>query len=219
MERQRRFITHVLARYSLIHMPPNMRHKSVYAIRALLGIAETQGNNLQESWVETLRFVSRLDAIYAVGVQGAPIDSVLFGGRPQVEEKKGLFGKKMIVSAPLPPPRKADPGDPYRAIGAIEFLRSGKLLQLPTVSELAALPPGTAPEVVLPGPFLNNMDLVLNPKEVEGIPLQVLKAVDAGAPSRLFARTQNLDSDAIVEFVKGLCSVAMEELSSQSTLR
>lgn len=221
MERHRRFLVHVLARYSLIHFPTAMRHKSLPAIRAVLGIAEAQGNYLGDSWPEVLRFISRLDALHALGVQGAPVDAILFGGsgKSSFIEKKTFFGFTKKVQAALTPARTWTGGDPYRSLGAVDFADSGLILKLPLAHEVAEAPEGAESVAQLPGPALDDMDVVLNPRELEGVAKEVLRNIDPADLTRIYQRTALLDSDAIVEFVQGLCQVASEELASTSSLR
>jgi brefeldin A-inhibited guanine nucleotide-exchange protein len=49
--------------------------------------------------------------------------------------------------------------------------------------------------------------------------LNMLEQVGSSEMSRIFTRSQKLNSEAIIDFVKALCKVSMEELRSASDPR
>ncbi|EFN54845.1 hypothetical protein CHLNCDRAFT_35815 [Chlorella variabilis] len=66
-----------LARFTMLHSPASMRLKHARAFRALLIVAEQNGNHLRECWTEVLRCVSRFELLQQL-TAGVPTDALLF---------------------------------------------------------------------------------------------------------------------------------------------
>ena len=66
-----------LARFTTVHAPSRMRVKHALAFRALLHVADAEGNSLGDMWGEVLRCVSRFELLVQLDSGGAA-DAVLF---------------------------------------------------------------------------------------------------------------------------------------------
>lgn len=66
-----------LARFTMLHSPASMKLKHARAFRALLVVAEQNGNHLRECWTEVLRCVSRFELLQQL-TAGVPTDALLF---------------------------------------------------------------------------------------------------------------------------------------------
>ena len=139
--------------------------------RALLLVAEQNGNHLHESWQEVLRCVSRFELLQQVAA-GVPTDALLFS----MSADNGAPGDKLKRSL-LRQGWPADRGD------GLHDSVSSSIADMGLHAVAGGLPP--------PG---------------------IMAAVDAQELNRLFVSSAQLDSDAVVVFVRTLCSVATEEL-------
>ncbi|KFM23662.1 Brefeldin A-inhibited guanine nucleotide-exchange protein 2 [Auxenochlorella protothecoides] len=131
-----------LARFTMLHSPGALRLKHAQAFRALLVVAEHNGDALGPCWQDVLRCVSRFELLQTA-TAGVPSDALLFAW--------GRAGRT---------PCAAVPG-------------GGR----------DALPPA-----------------------------EVMRSVDPDDLDRIFVHSSRLNSDAIVEFVTTLCTIAREEL-------
>ncbi|KAF3790233.1 Brefeldin A-inhibited guanine nucleotide-exchange protein 2 [Nymphaea thermarum] len=178
-----------LAKFTSLHSAADIKQKNIDAIKTIVTIADEDGNYLQEAWEHILTCVSRFEHLHLLG-EGAPPDATFFAV-PQNDLDKS----KQSKSTMLPVLKKKGPGWPqYPAAAA----RRG--------SYDSAGVGGHAFGVVT-SEQMNN--LVSN--------LNLLEQV--GEMNRIFIRSQKLNSEAIVDFVKALCKVSMEELRSASNPR
>lgn len=152
-------------------------------------IADEDGNYLQEAWEHILTCVSRFEHLHLLG-EGAPPDATFFAF-PQNESEKSKQAKSTI----LPVLKKKGPGRMQYAASAV--LRG---------SYDSAGIGGNASGTVT-SEQMNNLVSNLNMLE------------QVGEMSRIFTRSQKLNSEAIIDFVKALCKVSMEELRSASDPR
>jgi len=189
MKTQRDAFVTSLAKFTSLHSPADIKQKNIDAIKALVAIADEDGNYLQEAWEHILTCVSRFEHLHLLG-EGAPPDATFFA-IPQNELDKSKQAKSNI----LPVLKKKGPGRIQHAAGS---LKRG--------SYDSAGIGGNASGGITPDQMNN---LVSN--------LNMLEQV--GEMNRIFARSQNLNSEAIVDFVKALCKVSMEELRSTSDPR
>ncbi|KAJ1413649.1 Sec7, C-terminal [Sesbania bispinosa] len=137
-----------LAKFTSLHSPADIKQKNVDAIKAIVAIADEDGNYLQEAWEHILTC------------------------------KKGP-GRMQYAAATLMRGSYDSAGIGGNASGAV-----------------------TSEQV-------NN--LVSN--------LNMLEQVGSSEMNRIFTRSQKLNSEAIIDFVKALCKVSMEELRSPSDPR
>ncbi|KAL6124375.1 hypothetical protein ACLB2K_076888 [Fragaria x ananassa] len=178
-----------LAKFTSLHSPADIKQKNIEAIKAIVTIADEDGNYLQEAWEHILTCVSRFEHLHLLG-EGAPPDATFFAF-PQNESEKS----KQTKSTVLPVLKKKGQGKMQYAAAAV--LRG---------SYDSAGIGGNASGMVT-SEQMNNLVSNLNMLE------------QVGDMSRIFTRSQKLNSEAIIDFVKALCKVSMEELRSASDPR
>ncbi|XP_059651532.1 brefeldin A-inhibited guanine nucleotide-exchange protein 2-like [Cornus florida] len=180
-----------LAKFTSLHSPADIKQKNIDAIKAIVTIADEDGNYLQEAWEHILTCVSRFEHLHLLG-EGAPPDATFFV-TPQSDLEKSRQAKSNV----LPVLKKKGPGKiQYTAAAA----RRGSY-------DSAGV--GGNASGGLTSEQMNN--LVSN--------LNMLEQVGSSVMSRIFTRSQKLNSEAIIDFVKALCKVSMEELRSTSDPR
>ncbi|KAG9445348.1 hypothetical protein H6P81_016688 [Aristolochia fimbriata] len=180
-----------LAKFTSLHSAADIKQKNIDAIKAILKIADEDGNYLQEAWEHILTCVSRFEHLHLLG-EGAPPDATFFA-----INQNDLDKSKQSKSTMLPVLKKKGPG---RIQFAASAARRG--------SYDSAGVGGHASGVVTSEQMTN---LVSN--------LNMLEQVGSSEMNRIFTRSQKLNSEAIVDFVKALCKVSMEELRSTSDPR
>ncbi|XP_051145511.1 brefeldin A-inhibited guanine nucleotide-exchange protein 2-like [Andrographis paniculata] len=178
-----------LAKFTSLHSPADIKQKNIDAIKAMIAIADEDGNYLQEAWEHVLTCVSRFEHLHLLG-EGAPPDATFFGIH-QNESDKSKLGK----SDTSPALKKKGSGKIWNAASAV---RRGSYDSAGIGGNVAA---------VITSEQMNNLVSNLNMLE------------QVGEVNRIFVRSQKLNSEAIVDFVKALCKVAMEELGSASDPR
>ncbi|MCO5607714.1 hypothetical protein L7F22_061913 [Adiantum nelumboides] len=192
MKTQRDAFLTSLAKFTSLHSAADIKQKNIDAIKAIIAIAEEDGNYLQDAWEHILTCVSRFEHLHLLG-EGAPPDATFFAA-PQNESEKSKQGLK---SPSLPVLRRKGPGRLQYAAAAA---RRG--------SYDSAGVGGHASGVVTTEQMNN---LVTN--------LNMLEQIGSFEMNRIFTRSQNLNSEAIIDFVKALCKVSMEELRSPTDPR
>ncbi|KAL4621672.1 hypothetical protein ACB092_06G246200 [Castanea dentata] len=180
-----------LAKFTSLHSPADIKQKNIDAIKAIVTIADEDGNYLQEAWEHILTCVSRFEHLHLLG-EGAPPDATFFAF-PQNEPEKSKQAKSTI----LPVLKKKGPGKIQYAASTV--MRG---------SYDSAGIGGNASGAVT-SEQMNN--LVSN--------LNMLEQIGSSEMNRIFTRSQKLNSEAIIDFVKALCKVSMEELRSASDPR
>ncbi|KAG4132600.1 hypothetical protein ERO13_D08G042600v2 [Gossypium hirsutum] len=179
-----------LAKFTSLHSPADIRQKNIDAIKAIATIADEDGNYLQEAWEHILTCVSRFEHLHLLG-EGAPPDATFFSFSQNESEKS-----KQAKSAGLPVIRKKGSGRIQYAAAAV--MRGSY--------DSAGIGGNTG---TITSEQMNN--LVSN--------LDMLEQVGSSEMNRIFTRSQKLNSEAIIDFVKALCKVSMEELRSTSDPR
>ncbi|KAA8520531.1 hypothetical protein F0562_014787 [Nyssa sinensis] len=180
-----------LAKFTSLHSPADIKQKNIEAIKTIVTIADEDGNNLQNAWEHILTCVSRFEHLHLLG-EGAPPDATFFAV-PQNELEKSRQAKSIV----LPVLKKKGPGKIQYAAAAV---RRGSY-------DSAGI--GGNASGGLSSEQMNN--LVSN--------LNMLEQVGSSEMNRIFTRSQKLNSEAIIDFVKALCKVSMEELRSTSDPR
>ncbi|RAL54079.1 hypothetical protein DM860_004550 [Cuscuta australis] len=178
-----------LAKFTSLHSPADIKQKNIDAIKSILTIADEDGNYLQEAWEHILTCVSRFEHLHLLG-EGAPPDATFFALQQNEFDKS-----KQARSNILPVLKKKGPG---RIQNAASAARRG--------SYDSAGVSGRAVSSITTEQMNN---LVSN--------LNMLEQV--GEMSHIFIRSPKLNSEAIVDFVKALCKVSIEELKSTSDPR
>eukprot|EP00897_Mesotaenium_endlicherianum_P001745 jgi/Mesen1/1599/ME000134S00728 len=188
MQTQRDAFLTSLAKFTSLHSAADIKQKNIDAIKAIIAIADEDGNFLQEAWEHILTCVSRFEHLHLIG-EGAPPDATFFAA-PQTEADKAKAARGPSI-------RRRVPG------------------MLPHVERLARRGSYDSTGVgghgtgVVTTEQMNN--LVSN--------LNMLEQVGSFEMSKIFTRSDRLNSEAIVDFVKALCKVSMEELRSPTDPR
>ncbi|KAI3796527.1 hypothetical protein L1987_39201 [Smallanthus sonchifolius] len=177
-----------LAKFTSLHSPADIKQKNIEAIKAIVTIADEDGNYLQDAWEHILTCVSRFEHLHLLG-KGAPPDATFFAVNQNESEKSKQ------TSNILPVLRKKGAG---RIQEAATATRRGSYDSAGIGGNTSA---GFTSEQV------NNLVSKLNMLE------------QVGDMNRIFIRSQKLNSEAIVDFVKALCMVSLEELRSTSDPR
>lgn len=192
MQTQRDAFLTSLAKFTLLHSAADIKQKNIDAIKAIISIADEDGNYLQEAWEHILTCVSRFEHLHLLG-EGAPPDATFFAA-PQNDTEKSRQASKSPV---LPVLRRKGPGRLQYAAAAA---RRGSYDSAGVGGHAAG---------VVTTEQMNN--LVSN--------LNMLEQIGSFEMNRIFTRSQRLNSEAIVDFVKALCKVSMEELRSPTDPR
>eukprot|EP00252_Welwitschia_mirabilis_P000957 TRINITY_DN10944_c0_g1_i1.p1 TRINITY_DN10944_c0_g1~~TRINITY_DN10944_c0_g1_i1.p1 ORF type:complete len:1770 (+),score=306.81 TRINITY_DN10944_c0_g1_i1:196-5505(+) len=180
-----------LAKFTSLHSAADIKQKNIDAIKAIIMIADEDGNYLQEAWEHILTCVSRFEHLHLLG-EGAPPDATFFA-IPQNESDKSKQQKSPV----LPVLKRKGPGRLQYAAAAA---RRGSYDSAGVGGQAAG---------AVTTEQMNN--LVTN--------LNMLEQVGSSEMSRIFTRSPRLNSEAIVDFVKALCKVSMEELRSPTDPR
>jgi brefeldin A-inhibited guanine nucleotide-exchange protein len=178
-----------LAKFTSLHSPADIKQKNIEAIKAIVKLAEEEGNYLQDAWEHILTCVSRFEHLHLLG-EGAPPDATFFAF-PQTESGNSPLAKPNSV-----------PAIKERAPGKLQYAASAMIRGSYDGSGVA----GKASNTVT-SEQMNNLISNLNLLE------------QVGDMSRIFTRSQRLNSEAIIDFVKALCKVSMDELRSPSDPR
>ncbi|XP_027335735.1 brefeldin A-inhibited guanine nucleotide-exchange protein 2 isoform X2 [Abrus precatorius] len=180
-----------LAKFTSLHSPADIKQKNVDAIKAIVAIADEDGNYLQEAWEHILTCVSRFEHLHLLG-EGAPPDATFFAF-PQNDSEKTKQAKSTI----LPVLKK-------KGHGRMQYAA-------------ATLMRGSYDSAGIG----SNVSGAVTSEQVNHIVsnLNMLEQVGSSEMNRIFTRSQKLNSEAIIDFVKALCKVSMEELRSPSDPR
>ncbi|KAG4992786.1 hypothetical protein JHK87_026243 [Glycine soja] len=180
-----------LAKFTSLHSPADIKQKNIDAIKVIVTIADEDGNYLQEAWEHILTCVSRFEHLHLLG-EGAPPDATFFAF-PRNDSENTKQAKSTI----LPVLKKKGPG---RMQYAAATVMRGSYDSTGISSNTTG---------VVTSEQVNN--LVSN--------LNMLEQVGSSEMNRIYTRSQKLNSEAIIDFVKALCKVSMEELRSPSDPR
>uniref|UniRef100_A0ACD5XJH9 Uncharacterized protein n=1 Tax=Avena sativa TaxID=4498 RepID=A0ACD5XJH9_AVESA len=182
MKTQRDAFITSLAKFTSLHSAADIKQKNIEAIKAIMLIAEEDGNYLQEAWEHILTCVSRYENLHLVG-EGAPSDATFFA-----LQQPDLDKSKQAKSTIIPSLKK-------------KALNAG-----------AASKRGTYDSAGVGGKA-SGVDQMNNSVAI------LLEQVGMAEMNRVFIRSQNLNSEGIIDFVKAICKVSMEELRSASDPR
>ncbi|KAJ8504629.1 hypothetical protein OPV22_005515 [Ensete ventricosum] len=186
METQRDAFVTSLAKFTSLHSAADIKQKNIDAIKAILYIADEDGNYLQEAWEHVLTCVSRFEHLHLLG-EGAPPDATFF-----TIQQTELDTSNQTKSSILTTTKKKGPSSVVARRGTYD----------------SAGVSGQASGVVT-SEQMNNLISNLN----------LLEQVGIAEVNRIFVRSEKLNSEAIINFVKALCKVSMEELRSASDPR
>ena len=221
----------LLSKHPCIPTPP-----ALTPCRALLVVAEQNGNHLCESWTEVLRCVSRFELLQQL-TAGVPTDALLFAmpdkaaaGSAADKLKRRILRRKggeeegpvhdsfssindmglhasECASQPGNDPGWGGCSSMHCRCPALRCPAAVRLAGLAAPCSSATCPPLTAPPAPSPPPAgTREVDKKHLP------PADVMASVDVQELNRLFVNSGRLDSEAIVQFVKTLGAIAQEEL-------
>ncbi|KAL9268921.1 Brefeldin A-inhibited guanine nucleotide-exchange protein 2-like protein [Drosera capensis] len=158
---------------------------------AIINIADEDGNYLQEAWEHIMTCVSRFEHLHLLG-EGAPPDAAFFAINQNDLEKS-----RQVKSRVLPVLKK-------KGVGKMQYAAAAVMRGSYDGAGIGGNVSGS-----VTSEQMNN--LVSN--------LNMLGQVGSAEMNRIFTRSQKLNSEAIIDFVKALCKVSMEELRSASDPR
>ncbi|GAB2224201.1 hypothetical protein Droror1_Dr00004952 [Drosera rotundifolia] len=180
-----------LAKFTSLHSPADIKQKNISAIKAIINIADEDGNYLQEAWEHILTCVSRFEHLHLLG-EGAPPDATFFAINQNDLEKS-----RQVKSTVLPVLKK-------KGVGKMQYAAAAVMRGSYDSASIGGNVSGS-----VTSEQMNN--LVSN--------LNMLEQVGSAEMNRIFTRSQKLNSEAIIDFVKALCKVSTEELRSASDPR
>jgi brefeldin A-inhibited guanine nucleotide-exchange protein len=158
-------------------------------LQAILRLADEEGNYLQDAWEHILTCVSRFEQLHLLG-EGAPPDATFFASK-QNESEKSKQPKQYI----LPVLKRKGPGkSQYAATGVLR---------------------GSYDSMSLGGKGSKNV----RQEQMSSIVSNLNLLEQVGEMNQVFSQSQKLNSEAIIDFVKALCKVSMDELRSPSNPR
>lgn len=157
--------------------------------QAILKLADEEGNYLQDAWEHILTCVSRFEQLHLLG-EGAPPDAAFFASK-QNESEKSKQPKQNV----LPVLKKKGPGKSQYAVTGV--LR------------------GSYDSMSFGGKGSRNV----RQEQMSSIVSNLNLLEQVGEMNQIFAQSQKLNSEAIIDFVKALCKVSMDELRSPSNPR
>ncbi|KAK8487056.1 hypothetical protein V6N13_016274 [Hibiscus sabdariffa] len=179
-----------LAKFTSLHSPADIKQKNIDAIKAIVTIADEDGDYLQEAWEHILMCVSRFEHLHLLG-EGVLPDATFFAFSQNELEKA-----KQAKSPVLPVLKK-------KGSRRIQYSASAVMRGSYDSAGIGGAIGTVTSE--------QRNNLVSN--------LNMLEQVGSAEMNRIFTRSQNLNSEAIIDFVKALCKVSMEELRSTSDPR
>ncbi|KAG7635153.1 Sec7 C-terminal [Arabidopsis suecica] len=178
-----------LAKFTSLHSPADIKQRNIEAIKAILRLADEEGNYLQDAWEHILTCVSRFEQLHLLG-EGAPPDATFFASK-QNESEKSKQPKQYI----LPVLKRKGPGkSQYAATGVLR---------------------GSYDSMSLGGKGSKNV----RQEQMSSIVSNLNLLEQVGEMNQVFSQSQKLNSEAIIDFVKALCKVSMDELRSPSNPR
>ena len=180
------FVT-MLAKYTYLESTKPMARRNIESFKTLVHVALSDGNGLGSSWAQVLKCLSEFQRLHMIGT-GAKTDAQLF------------FPTSSTKGAPPPaaaPPAAAPSDGSTKLVASSSSTRAAMIIQ-------QVRPKGGAAAERMP-------ELL----EVDALNSQTMvDKVDVVAIDRIFSLSAQLNPDAIVEFVRHLCSVAHEELGA-----
>lgn len=190
MQTQRDAFMTSVAKFTYLHCAADMKQKNVDAVKAIILIALEDGNHLQEAWEHILTCLSRIEHLQLLG-EGAPTDaSFLTASNGEMEERTPKPSGLSSLK------KKGNIQDP-----AVMAVVRGGSYDSTTVGFNSSGP--VTPEQL--SNFISNLNL--------------LDQIGNFELNHVFVHSQQLNSEAIVAFVRALCKVAISELQSPTDPR
>nr|XP_043629578.1 brefeldin A-inhibited guanine nucleotide-exchange protein 2-like [Erigeron canadensis] len=178
-----------LAKFTSLHSPADIKQRNIDAIKLIVTIAEDYGDYLQEAWEHILTCVSRFDNLH-LSRDGLPPDATFF---PSNQNESGKSKQKKSNILPV-----------------LKKKRAGRIQQASV-----AMRRGSYDSSDIGG----NNSAGITSEQTHYLVSELNLLEQVGEINRIFARSQNLNSEAIVDFVKALCKISMEELQTTAEPR
>ncbi|KAH9302370.1 hypothetical protein KI387_013953, partial [Taxus chinensis] len=194
MQTQRDAFVTSLAKFTSLHSAADIKQKNIGALKVIITIADEDGNYLQEAWEHILTCLSRFEQLHLLG-EGAPPDATFFTVPQNGSEKS-----KHPLSPVFHSQKRKGAGQLQNAATAGTMARRGSYDSVGVG--------GHASGIVTPEQMNN---LVSN--------LNILEQIGNFEMNCIFVHSEKLNSEAIVDFVKALCKVSIEELRSPTDPR
>ncbi|XP_065853844.1 brefeldin A-inhibited guanine nucleotide-exchange protein 1 isoform X2 [Euphorbia lathyris] len=190
MQTQRDAFVTSMAKFTNLHNVGDMKQKNVDAVKEIVAIAIDDGDNLQEAWEHILTCLSRVEHLQLLGEGSPPDASFLRVSNVEPDEK---------TSRPTGYPSLKKKGS-LQNPAVMAVVRGGSY---DSATLGAHLPGPVTPEKM--NHFISNLNM--------------LDQIGNFELNNVFANSRNLNSEAIVAFVKALCKVSMSELQSPTDPR
>ncbi|KAI8465270.1 MAG: hypothetical protein J3K34DRAFT_525495 [Monoraphidium minutum] len=186
-----------LCNFTGLHSPGSVRAKNALAFRALLRVAASVGDGLEDRWLDILRCVSRWELLQQMA-SGTPTDAALFAAPHEGKGGGGLGGRAAAAlkdqlrrlgnNGPGGGGAGGSPGGYQEGVKSMESL---------AMSEMSVKRGGGGG----------------GGRDDEGLPpLEVISSVDASEIQAVYLVSARLDSDAVVAFVRALAAISQDEL-------
>eukprot|EP00775_Hariotina_reticulata_P008270 gene8270-8458_t len=178
-----------LCNFSHLHTPATMKPKNGLAFRTLLSVAMQVGNHLDGRWLEVLRCISRWELLQQMA-SGMPTDAVLFASGPAPGADKSM-GKAAAAALK----------DQLRKLSSPQ---AGDAAGVKSIDSLAMSEASIKRAHAGAGNKEEQAEIWVAP--------EIISSVDTAQLNKVYVASSNLDSDAIVAFVRCLVAISLDEL-------
>jgi brefeldin A-inhibited guanine nucleotide-exchange protein len=190
METPRNMFVSSLFKFTHLNNLKEIRHKNIASIKTLITVAHTDGDHLQESWKDVLECISKLETMHLLGA--------------------GLNAENTFTNT------EASAGDQTHSISSVGTFTTPRRTASSTMRDSFSF--DITPYLMGRSPA--KAQSTFNPQQLaslEGANAELIsKEIESIAIDRLFTDSTNLNNNAIVDFVKCLCAVSQDEISSNN---
>jgi len=184
-----------------LHNPAQIKYKNALAFKYLLEVAQSIGDHLEDRWIDVLRCLSRWDLLLHV-TGHAPPDANQFSAQERSMQRAREDARS----------NDADMEDPHDSVSSSTMAKGEADLRhmealVAVESSARKLQLGVAAGSLAPFSKRAGED-----SSMAMVPLDALAACDAATLNGVFLRSNRLDSEAIVVFVRSLCAISSDEL-------
>jgi len=196
----RDLLINTIYKFTTLDVVREMKPKNIECIRALISIALSDGNHLQECWLYVLQCISHLARLqlFASGLQS---DDVYFPSDADADRGRNSSLSGQSSAAP-PGPGSVIASSSSSSSGGV----SGTAMHRKKATALSTM---TDPFKLFSGP--SKADAVRQVEESNAE--QIMGQIDSSMIERVFTTSVNLNSEAIQHFVIKLCEVSKMEVN------
>jgi brefeldin A-inhibited guanine nucleotide-exchange protein len=219
LELERDAYMQALARFTLLTATSpitEMKSKNVECIKALITIAHTDGNYLGNSWHEILKCISQLEFAQSISLNtnanAQRAASAHSAGSSSGHGASSVPTNRTLTSASG---ASSSSGSHLAQSSSTPAVKESSLLNFNTLNTASNMSSSSSASHTLD--YLAASSLASDAKKIANIQMQIGETVSQSvlvAVDRIFTGSVRLDGDAIVEFVKWLCLVSLDELSA-----